>query len=387
MTKIIQFNQLEKSDLIVDTVYKGGNSGTGSIGDEPISKILKCSNRGGFRYNGSPNASKLKFVVLYSTFKNLNWPDQLNKYVGQFTYFGDNKEPGRELHDTKGNKVLSYCFKQLHLEKRKLIPPFFIFSQGTDGHDVTFLGIAVPGSSGMSGVEDLVAVWKTRSGERFQNYRAVFTILDVQTIKREWIDSIIAGIPDEKNSPSAWKLWVKNGIYKPLVAERIVQYRERVDQIPTTIEDQKIIEYIYEYYKKNPYGFEKCAAEIVRLMDTRFVSYDLTRWYADGGRDATGKYRIGMDDSSISVDYALEAKCYDIKNAVGVKGTSRLISRLKYRQFGLLVTTSYLHKQAYKEIIEDGHPVVIISSRDIVSIFKKNSYNTIDKIKKWLDSL
>ncbi len=385
--KTILFNQLAKSDLIIDVIYKGGNSGKGFITDEPISKILRCSNRGGFRYNGSISDSGLKFVVLFSTFQNQNWPDELNKYTGQFTYFGDNKEPGRELHDTKGNRILSYCFRQLHMGRRDLIPPFFVFSQGIEGHDVKFLGLAVPGFSGMPDTEDLVAVWKTRSEERFQNYRAIFTVLNVQTIKRNWIESVISGVQNYQDSPSVWNLWVKKGIYKPLVAERIVQYRERMEQIPGNNEDQKLIEFIHGYYQKNPFGFEKCAAEIVKLMDTRFISYDLTRWYVDGGRDAVGKYRMGVDDSSITVDYALEAKCYDIKKAVGVKETSRLISRLKYRQFGILVTTSYLHKQAYKEIIDDGHPVIIISAQDIVGILKKNNFNSLNRIKQWLDSL
>ena len=385
MTKIVPFDQLEKSDLIVDVVYKGGNSSTGSIGDEPISKILKCSNRGGFRYNGSINGLGLKFVVLYSTFQNLNWPDELDKYTGQFTYFGDNKAPGQLLHDTKGNRVLSHCFMQLHLGNRKLIPPFFLFSQGAEGHDVTFLGIAVPGFAGMSDVEDLVAVWKTRTGERFQNYRAIFTVLNTQKVSRNWINSLISGSPDVVNSPEEWRRWINNGAYEPLTSERIVQYRLREDQIPTADNDLEIIEFIYDYHKKDPFRFEKCAAEIVKLMDSKFVSYDLTRRYVDGGRDATGKYSIGIESNSIAVDYALEAKCYSLKSAVGVKETSRLISRLKHRQFGILVTTSYVHRQAYKEIIEDGHPVIVISSRDIVDILKKNGFSTVGSIKEWLE--
>jgi hypothetical protein len=44
----------------------------------------------------------------------------------------------------------------------------------------------------------------------------------------------------------------------------------------------------------------------------------------------------------ISLDFALEAKCYAPENGVGVKELSRLISRLRHRQFGILVTTSFL---------------------------------------------
>lgn len=123
------------------------------------------------------------------------------------------------------------------------------------------------------------------------------------------------------------------------------------------------------------------------MMDKSFISYDLTRHYVDGGRDATGKFSIGTENNSIYVDYALEAKCYAINNAVGVKEVSRLISRIRYRQFGILVTTSYVHRQAYKEISEDGHPIIILSARDLIEILKRNGYGTDNTVKQWLVSL
>lgn len=121
------------------------------------------------------------------------------------------------------------------------------------------------------------------------------------------------------------------------------------------------------------------------MMDSNIVDYDVTRPWMDGGRDAIGKYRIGADiDSSILVDFALEAKCYDLNNGVGVRETSRLISRLRHRQFGIFVTTSYIGRQAYKEIIEDGHPVVIMSAIDIAKTLIKTGKNTPTKVDYWL---
>ena len=106
----------------------------------------------------------------------------------------------------------------------------------------------------------------------------------------------------------------------------------------------------------------------------------------DGGRDAIGKYRIGIDKSNIQVEFAIEAKRYEINNSVGVKETSRLISRLKHREFGILVTTSYVDMQTYKEIVEDGHPIIIISAIDIVDILKKSGIKNSRDVKKWLES-
>lgn len=65
---------------------------------------------------------------------------------------------------------------------------------------------------------------------------------------------------------------------------------------------------------------------------------------------------------------------------------SRLISRLRHRQFGILVTTSYLALQAYKEIKEDEHPVVIISAVDIVAILRAVGLGVEGDLRNWLMS-
>jgi hypothetical protein len=122
-------------------------------------------------------------------------------------------------------------------------------------------------------------------------------------------------------------------------------------------------------------------------MDKNVISYDITRPWMDGGRDAVGKYRIGLESTAIEVDFALEAKCYSIDSSVGVKETSRLISRLRHRQFGVFVTTSFIQRQAYKEIVEDRHPVIIIAAIDIVRILKNAGYSTEEDVKLWLSGI
>jgi hypothetical protein len=128
------------------------------------------------------------------------------------------------------------------------------------------------------------------------------------------------------------------------------------------------------------------AAQIAQLMDKRITSIDVTRPTADGGRDAVGQYSLGHGVDDIKTEFALEAKCYKPGSPVGVKETSRLISRLRYRQFGILVTTSFVGEQAYNEIREDRHPVIIISGKDLVSILKEAGYGTISDVVNWLKS-
>jgi hypothetical protein len=114
------------------------------------------------------------------------------------------------------------------------------------------------------------------------------------------------------------------------------------------------------------------------------VDIDVTRPSRDGGRDAIGRMKIGRGPSAVLVDFALEAKCYGIGNSVGVREMSRLISRLRHRQFGILVTTSFVDAQAYREIKEDQHPIVVLAAVDIVNVLRSHGYGDVAAVETWL---
>jgi len=48
------------------------------------------------------------------------------------------------------------------------------------------------------------------------------------------------------------------------------------------------------------------------------------------------------------------------------------------------VTTSYVGKQAYQELREDRHPVVVISGRDIAELLKERGVSTPKLVQAWL---
>ncbi|AUG55276.1 restriction endonuclease [Thalassospira marina] len=379
------FNDLSDADLNIDAVYKGNRNG--NAGDDPLNRLLGVSVQGGFRVLGSRDNPRM--IVLTTSMSDPEWPDDLDHETGVFTYFGDNKKPGREIHETPryGNILLRNMFEALHSGERQLIPPIFVFSKAAEYRDMVFKGLVVPGVDGLSSMDDLVAVWKTTKNQRFQNYQAKFTVLDVPTITRKWINSLRANHNLEAEAPQAWIDWRKTGFSRPLKAVRSLEIRTKEEQLPA-IEGISLINVILEKYSKDPYAFEKCAAEIVRLfLGESVVSIDLTRSVRDGGRDAVGKFLIGRKTSSVLVEFAMEAKCYSSKNSVGVKELSRLISRLRHRQFGILVTTSWVNSQAYKEIKEDGHPIVIISGSDIVRIFVEKGFSSAQTLLSWLQRL
>lgn len=393
----VRFEDLGEMDLIIDTIYKGGKKGNTS--DDPLSKIFpKLGNMSGFRkVKRKDNPKKIAYCVLYTSMNELEWPDYLDEETGVFRYYGDNRKPGRALTQTKqgGNKLLEQVFNTLNSNTSlEDIPPFFIFKKGTEGRDVQFLGLAAPGNPNISPDKDLVAFWRTIDGNRFQNYEAYFTILDTKNepISYEWLVSLCEDYQNSLNkAPKVWQKFQqegRNGI-EALKAPRIFKIPSKYEQLQCDEQGKLCIEQIHSHYKDNPTGFEICATKIISMMDHNFENFTVTRPWRDGGRDAIGYYTISTGNKAnypLKIDCALEAKCYNTNNSVGVKNMSRLISRIRYRQFGIMITTSYVDSQAYKEVVEDGHPILIITASDIAYILRRNSITT-DNISNWLNNI
>ncbi|HEX3423817.1 MAG TPA: restriction endonuclease [Sphingomicrobium sp.] len=367
----IAFSDLKTADLIVDAIYESDQSSK-TVAAEPLAPLTGTGNQGGFRFSGSIAAPKL--VVLYTTMAEADWPDSIDEENGLFYYYGDNRRPGFELHDRRsgrgGNQILRNVFEWAHggESERAKVPPFLIFSRGERGRDAVFRGVAVPGAQHLDARSDLVATWKSIEGQRFQNYRAVFTILDVARVDREWLSAIRDGRKLSPPCPKPFRRWVETGRAKALRAERVKRTRSAAEQLGRTPNQRAVARAVYDYFSGSPVAFEHFAAAVARMMDSNIVSLDITRPSRDGGRDGIGRYRVGQPQNCITVDFALEAKCHAPTSGLGVKVLSRLISRLRHRQFGLLVTTSFLADQAYQELIEDDHPIVVCGGGDIAEL-------------------
>jgi hypothetical protein len=388
-----------QTHLTVDRVYRGGAmSGHGA---DPLSKLIpKCPNEGGFRALGAqtiePNerGKRCSVLVLSSSGADPDWPDRLDAESGDYVYYGDNKHGGRDIHDTTkgGNRLLAQMFNsEATRTGRGLIPPTLVFQKTGLGRDTRFLGLAVPTAVETDG---LVAIWRQTNGVRFQNYKARFRVLDCAQVDLEWIRNLASGnaCAAAKLAPKRWMDWVKSGRAVALHAPKTIQYRTQADQLPDPSDKTalRILDAIRERLSDAPHDFEFVAAEIFRLIEPRVYDLEITKMSADGGRDAIGRLRVGGDASDsdgIFLEFALEAKAWSPDHGLGVKATSRLISRLKHRQFGVIVTTSFVLKQAYQEIREDGHPVVVIAARDIAQILRSRGIATSESVIAWINRI
>lgn len=322
--KQFKWGELEKADLVVDAIYKGGRSA--NAGDDPLPRLIGVSNQGGFRYLGSLDRPRL--IVLTSSFNDPDWPDNIDRETGIITYYGDNKRPGRALHETprNGNRLLRNMFNAVHANppNRMELAPVLVFGNAGSFRDMVFLGLAVPGAPELTAMDDLVAIWKIADGQRFQNYKASLTILNVPCVSRDWLNDIKIGKPLSENCPDPYRHWIQSGVCLPLRAESSIEHRSKNEQMPETDQSMMILRAIHEYFRDSPVAFEACAANIAQLMDKNFFSFNLTRPSRDGGRDAIGLYRVGHGASAIFVDFALEAKCYDLKKFIWCQGVVAL---------------------------------------------------------------
>jgi len=392
MSNVIPFEDLKTANLIIDAVYEGGSAG--NAGDDPISKLLFTENSGGFRIRNNIN-TEIAYLVLYTSGEDINWPDTIDKEKGIVKYFGDNKNSGKDMYDTykKGNKYLEnvWGIRNDSGINRK-IPVFLFIKKPTknSSRSVQFIGLLVPHIIGQKSENLLRSIWRTdKKGNRFQNYEAFFSILNLgkDIISKEWINNLIKNPDTSDNcSPLAWKKYKRqNYITDNLVLKspRLIDIRDKELQLPKNIKDQKMLQRIIDYFDNDPYAFEEFAINIIQSMDNNFILKGTPKT-VDGGRDGIGFYNIGIDNTEISLPCILEAKCYATSNSVGVRDTSRLISRLKTTDFGVLVTTSYIGNQAYKEIISDKHKVLIISGGDIIKILKNTYITDLELLENYL---
>ncbi len=394
------FAELSTAPLVVDAVYEG--SGGGGFEADPLKELVpNCTNQGGFRALGGRSFGKCNLLVLSSSGEEIDWPDALDAERGVFTYFGDNRKPGHELHDTPqgGNRMLRDMFEAVSaVHQRRKVPPILVFTKTGEGASTRFRGLAVPSSDHELG---LIAVWRQTSGSRFQNYRAEFEILDCPQVPREWMEHVRRVGPEKAvghaQTPDVWQRWVERGEVRRLRAPRTIEYRTKEQQLPEPSDAQAmaLLAALHGIFSESgtrpPHDFEFVAAELFRLIEPRVDNLEITRPTADGGRDAVGRLRIGGVEGQadgIHAEFALEAKAYGITNGVGVKELSRLISRLRHRQFGVLVTTSYLASQAYRELRADGHPVIVMSGIDIVRVLQREKgIRTPTQVKAWVDRI
>lgn len=391
--RVLPYSRLGRLDLTVGALYEGGRAGNAS--DDPLALILKGGNAGSFRYCGS--LDDLNYLIIVLSLDDPTWTDRLDFDSGTITCFGDNRQPGRSLLDTpkNGNLIFKSLFGSLRNAKdpRKGIPPIFVFSKHPNQaspRTVRFVGMAAPGSPRIRPAKSLTRTQRQINSQRLQNYRAVFTLLDVPTIPRAWIDDLEAGQINSNHRPIVWNMWRKSGLYRPLKSKRPQRYPSIQDQLPKHADGKAMLLKLYRYFYADAYTFLHFAAQLYARSDPRIKLGRVRRVAPDHYNIITAQYRLGIENN-IYLSFAIDAKCYNPgtgnrkRKSVGEKDIEKLLSRLERHHFAVLVTTSVVTPEAHEAILNQNYPVVCIAGMDIVRILRSIQIRTVKQLTEWLE--
>ncbi|MFI6582902.1 restriction endonuclease [Embleya sp. NPDC050493] len=375
-------------DLSVGTIYLGDPRGT--MSEEPIYELVGTANEGGFRPRKvACGDDKWAYVALCSTGKEADWPDDVDDRTGICIYHGDNRTPGKDLHDTPlgGNALLRTVFADVEAGRRSRIPPFLLFQRTGAGRDVRFRGLLAPGTDSLLAPHRTAPlrhrIVSTPTGS-FVNYEATFTVLDVPVVPRAWLDRLYAGTAVPADAPSAWREWIETGRRRPLVPTPVRSPRElREHRHATDPASTALLDVVGEYFRGDPYRFERWALEIWAEIDSNVDPHTLDITMRNGRSESTGRYFVGPEMRRTPMRFAFVAD--NGGKPVRTAAVHRLLARLHQAAFAVLVTTSQLDKNAYAEARAAAQPLVLICGDDIVDLLRSHGMTTPDDVRMWLD--
>lgn len=222
--KTYSFDELDNSPLCVGSVYLASKSGN-PFKVEPLKKLLRCQNQGGFRSVSQigPNGKKTgspAYIILFDKKQNKDWVDEFDPSTGIYYYFGSYYQKKDPKKPNRGRLWLEKVFHIYNQSKWNDIPPFFVFQSDPKKNDASFLGLAIPGTNKMADEPSEVRLEQQDPN----TFKATFTILDTkqEPISQEWLTSLIKNNEDNlKHAPEAWRNFVKNGPkgVKPLIGQ------------------------------------------------------------------------------------------------------------------------------------------------------------------------
>lgn len=128
---MVPFEDIPQSDLLVDTVYQGGAAN--NLTSEVLSKLLHVGNSGGFRkckkLSDGKKVNDVGYACIFSTGEELEWRDEMDRTLGRFTYWGDNRKAGNPITRTSlgGNALLQKYLKGWRWESEKQYHRFLFF--------------------------------------------------------------------------------------------------------------------------------------------------------------------------------------------------------------------------------------------------------------------
>lgn len=334
------------------------------------------------------------------------WHDDFDLDNGHVRYFGDHKiESQSPVGQTPGNKALLDQFT-LHnattRQQRELAAPLLLFRSVTrNGQQkgyVEFCGLGVLERAERISQRD-------RRGHNFANYVFDVALLDLrpedEQLDWHWVqarrDRSVSMSESLARAPESWRRWVKAG------NQALPQLRRRVAtrQVHTLKEQRPLpgsaqaadLTTVYDYFHNRKHAFEHVAAavtaQIIRAPGTTYIDGWLTRPASDGGADFIGRMDAGSGVAVTKFVVFGQAKCVAPgRSSISAEQVARVTARLKRGWMGAYVTTDAYSPAAQIEVVEDQHPMLLISGLTVAQQLRNIAETSHGgDIKRCIDSM
>lgn len=333
------------------------------------------------------------------------WQDIFDIDNGHIRYYGDNKIPGKDPAEAKGNRLLLNAFETYNnIEKRKDSIPL-IFYKAVSRNNKRKGFIQFNGYGIIKGVE-LITQYDRKKDRTFSNFVFNFHVFSLAHNNEEfdwnWInDRRNKNLSTEETlryAPISWKEWIKNGNkvlerYRRRVSKLLTV--SKVEQIPDKkSKEERILKEVYKFYQNKKSRFEGVAsyvtAKILRDKIGKYKEGWITPVNSDGGADFYGRLDIGEGFGQAKLIVLGQAKCENPNSPTGGNHIARTVARLRRGWLGVYVTTSFFSESVQREIIEDEYPIMLINGKKLaetlLKIIHDEGYSDIKKLLEFIDS-
>jgi hypothetical protein len=304
------------------------------------------------------------------------WQDFFHADTGHIRYFGDNKSPGVEPSNAKGNAALlaQFDLQRSRLRRDRLKAAPLIFFRRTRVANRSKGNVVFQGFGVIDRVERIVQHDAGR-GWSFTNYAFDFAVMSIASEAEEFDWNWITARRDDKLTeedvlsfaPASWRTWINEG------TSALAKCRRRVSKIlvvPTAEQrpkpaswEHKVLDEIYRFYDGRKHRFEGLAeyvaARILKSAGTYRTGW-ITPLSSDGGADFIGRLDVGSELARVKLVVLGQAKCEKPNVPTGGNHIARTVARLRRGWIGVYVTTSYFSDSVQREVIEDKYPIVLV---------------------------
>lgn len=330
------------------------------------------------------------------------WLDVIEPDAGYALYHGDNKTPGRNALEGRGNSAFNAVVDQYSdPTKRQLAPPILVFEHAAvDGKKKgyrRFAGFGIP--------TDVRLQTQATRGGRFTNLAIELALLGLESegdwFDWRWIsdrrDPSMSAAQSNQRAPKSWRIWAAEGdaaidnIRRDVVRESIFRTSER-REISEDLDG--LLNSVYQFYKSEPHGLEGLASFVTQRVVGRGCRRGwVTPRSGDGGIDFVSRLDVGSGMASTSAVILGQAKNREPGKTVPGRDLARVVARLRRGWIGAFVTTGLFTNVAQRELIDDEYPMLLVDGIRVAEEVQKELTSegiTLEQLLKreraWYDS-